>query len=79
MRERRAMRVILPPNPPNPPTPSLPKESELAANLIIDVINRTNYLLDRQITALEDKFTKEGGYTEKLFRRRLDYRNIGYH
>lgn len=43
---------------------------EKAANMLICLIHQTNYLLDRQITAVEEKFMKEGGYTEKLFQGR---------
>ena len=45
---------------------------ESAANCIICLIHQTNYLLDRQIAALEEKFIKEGGYSENLFKRRLE-------
>lgn len=40
---------------------------ESAANAMICLINQTNYLLDRQIKSLEQKFIKEGGYNEKLY------------
>ena len=49
--------------------------SERAANAMICLINQTNYLLDRQIKSAEEKFLKQGGYTESLYRRRLDQRN----
>jgi four helix bundle suffix protein len=42
----------------------------LAANYAICLINQVNFLLDRQIFALEREFVKQGGYTEKLFRQR---------
>ena len=45
-----------------------------AANCMICLINQENFLLDRQIKALEEKFVKNGGYTEQLFRKRLNYR-----
>ena len=47
---------------------------ESAANTIICLINQTNYLLDNQIKSLEAKFIKEGGYTEKLFNKRIAYK-----
>lgn len=47
---------------------------EDAANAMICLINQTNYLLDKQITALEEKFVNEGGYTENLFKKRLNKR-----
>lgn len=46
----------------------------LLVSYLIDLITRTNYLLDRQRAALEEKFIKEGGYTENLFRQRLQKR-----
>lgn len=58
----------LPLNPSDPSDPSYP------VNYMVYLINRTCYLLHRQIKALEKKFIEEGGYTEKLFRERLDYR-----
>lgn len=47
---------------------------EDACNAMICLIHQTNYLLDRQITALEEKFISDGGYTENLFKRRLNKR-----
>lgn len=44
---------------------------ELAANCAICLINQANFLLDRQISSLEEKFIREGGYTENLFKKRL--------
>jgi restriction system protein len=49
--------------------------AEMAANTMICLINQTNYLLDRQLRALETEFIKEGGFTERLARVRKDYRN----
>lgn len=45
-----------------------------AANCILCLIHQTNFLLDRQISAVEEGFIKEGGYTEKLFRKRASIR-----
>ena len=44
---------------------------EGACNAMVCLLNQTNFLLDRQIKALEQKFVKEGGYTEQLFKKRL--------
>ncbi len=44
------------------------------ANTVICLIHQANYLLDRQLQALEEKFVKEGGFTENLFKRRFAYR-----
>lgn len=55
--------------------PDLPDRPEEAANLIITLINQETFLLDRQIKSLEEKFIREGGYTEKLFKERLKKRH----
>ena len=47
---------------------------EVAANTLICLINQTNYLLDQQLRQLEQQFLKEGGFTEKLYRTRLQAR-----
>ena len=57
--------------PDNPHIPSLPNNPETAVNLLITLINQINYLLDRQSTSLEEKFIKQGGYSENLFKKRL--------
>ena len=41
------------------------------ANALICLINQTNYLLDRQIAALEKAFVEGGGYSEQLATARL--------
>ncbi len=52
-------------------------DKEQAANAMICLINQTNFLLDRQINSLEDKFLNAGGYTESLFKRRQEARGGG--
>ena len=47
---------------------------QMAANAAICLINQANFLLDRQIKALEEKFISQGGWTENLYRQRLAYR-----
>jgi four helix bundle suffix protein len=42
--------------------------------MLLTVGHQASFLLDRQIKALEEKFVREGGYTEKLFQKRLQYR-----
>lgn len=49
-------------------------EPETAANAAICLIHQANYLLDRQLRALEESFLKEGGFTERLYQRRVAYR-----
>lgn len=45
------------------------------ANALICLIHQANYLLDRQIAALEEAFIGEGGYSEQLATERLKRRN----
>ncbi len=73
--------------PSNPPAPSYPsvlkalggiegrEGLEGIVNYLIDLLKRGGYLLDRQINAVEEKHQKEGGYKEKLLKKRLEYRN----
>lgn len=56
-------------------TPTLPNSAETAANLLITLISLTTFLLSRQMNKLEEKFVKEGGYREKMFKKRMDFRN----
>lgn len=44
---------------------------EVRANAVICLIHQANYLLDRQIAALEAAFVEEGGYSEQLAAARL--------
>jgi four helix bundle suffix protein len=46
---------------------------ESAANQILTLAHQLTFLLDRQVTALEQKHLKEGGYTEKLYNSRITY------
>jgi four helix bundle suffix protein len=50
------------------------KEPAVRANAILCLINQANYLLDKQITALEEAFVTEGGYSEQLATARLVHR-----
>ena len=43
----------------------------MRANALICLINQANYLLDRQIEALEKAFIAEGGYSEQLATARI--------
>lgn len=47
---------------------------ESAANLLTTLIHQTNFLLDRQIKALEQDFLEQGGFTERLYRARRQAR-----
>ncbi|MDD4309205.1 MAG: four helix bundle suffix domain-containing protein [Candidatus Cloacimonetes bacterium] len=52
-----------------------PKYSEIAANAALVLLGVACSLLDRQIQAQADAFTKEGGFTEKLYKTRQNARN----
>src|SRR3990170_5869115 len=60
--------------PDNPNFPDLPYDKEKAVNLMITLVNQANYLQDRLVKSLEEKHTREGGLTEKLYRKRVEYR-----
>lgn len=45
------------------------------ANTLICLIHQANYLLDRQLQALEADFLKNGGFSENLLKRRLEVRD----
>lgn len=59
----------------HPNTPKLPNSPEEAANLLLTFCQMEGYLLKRQIQALTEKFAKEGGFRENLFKKRLEERN----
>ena len=44
------------------------------ANAVICLVHQANFLLDRQLTALEKRFVEEGGYSEQLAAARLAFR-----
>jgi four helix bundle suffix protein len=46
----------------------------IVANALICLIHQANYLLDRQIQALERDFINEGGYSEQLAAARVKRR-----
>lgn len=45
-------------------------DSAKAANTAICIINQVNFLLDRQIKSLEEKFIKNGGWSENIYKKR---------
>lgn len=49
---------------------------EVAANTLICLINQASYLLGRQLQRLEQQFFTEGGFTERLYKARLQARKI---
>lgn len=78
--EIRAIRVVFPnlstlANETNVPRfAGWTQDPESFANLMATLINRENYLLDQMIRSLEKKFVEEGGYSENLLKKRLEYR-----
>ncbi|MBI4990831.1 hypothetical protein HZB96_01930, partial [Candidatus Gottesmanbacteria bacterium] len=51
--------------------PVLPKDSTEATNFLLTLCHLETYLLSKQIMSLENRFVREGGYTENLFKKRL--------
>lgn len=58
----------------SPDFPNLPNHPEVAVNLMVTLINQANYLIDKLILSLKEKHMKEGGLTEELYRKRIEYR-----
>jgi len=54
--------------------PRLFNEPEKDANFLLTLCHIESYLIDKQIKAAEDKFIKEGGYSERLAKKRRDFR-----
>lgn len=74
MGELRDLRVVREPYPHIPQIPHIPQNQELAANFLFMLCQRTTYLLEKQIESLKEKFIKEGGFRENLFKERLKYK-----
>lgn len=84
MREIREIGVIWdilkasPTLPNSPDFPPLPDDPERAVNLLLTLIHQANYLLDKLIASLKEKHQKEGGFSEKLLKSRLEYRQSNH-
>lgn len=76
LRRKRGIRIFIADGEPIPPTPPLPQDLAIAVNMMIDLITRTNFLLDQQKRALEKKFLEEGGFSENLYRKRREARGF---
>jgi restriction system protein len=50
---------------------------EFAANTLLCLINQASFLLGRQLQRLEQNFLQEGGFTERLYRKRKRTRKSG--
>jgi four helix bundle suffix protein len=48
---------------------------ESFANLMITLCFKEGYLLDKLTQAIQNKFVKEGGFRENLFKKRIEYKN----
>lgn len=60
--------------PDSPNFPDLPNDLTKAVNLMITLVNQAIYLQKRLQQSLEEKFVKEGGFRENLFRNRMKFR-----
>ena len=45
-----------------------------SANLLLDLTTKAGFMLEKLITSLEEKHRTEGGLTEKLYQRRIEFR-----
>ncbi len=54
---------------------NLPNDPEEAANMLLTFCQMETFLLKKQIDALTEKFVKEGGFRENLFKKRMNYKN----
>ncbi len=58
-----------------PNFPDLPNNLSMTVNLMITLINQAIYLQKKLEQSLEEKFVKQGGFRENLFKKRLEYRS----
>jgi len=61
-----------------PNFPDLPYDESHALNLILTLVHQAIFLQKKLRASLEEKFIKEGGFREKLFNKRREYKNKGY-
>lgn len=52
------------------PCSEIPSSAQLAANAVLSLLNLACHFLDRQLAAQAGAFTREGGFTERLYRTR---------
>lgn len=52
----------------------VPSSAQLVANAALSLLNLRCYLLNRQLKAQAEAFEKEGGFTERLYKRRSEKR-----
>lgn len=58
----------------SPEFPNLPNHPEETINMMITLIHQANYLIDKLKKSLENKHMQEGGFSENLLKKRLEYR-----
>ncbi|MDO8664939.1 MAG: four helix bundle suffix domain-containing protein, partial [Candidatus Liptonbacteria bacterium] len=56
-------------------TPALPKDPEEAANFLLTFCQMEGFLLKKLAESLKKKHEQEGGFTENLYRKRIEFRN----
>jgi restriction system protein len=56
-------------------TPNLPNNPIEAANMLLTFCNMEGFLLKKLVASLLEKHEKEGGLTEEMYRKRIEYRN----
>ena len=81
IRESREIWEILtktPTLPSSPSFPSLPTDPQIAVNLLVSLIKQANYLIDKLIISLKEKHTREGGFSENLLKKRLEYKKLDF-
>jgi four helix bundle suffix protein len=66
--------IKMPTLPDSPDFPKLPDNPTQAVNLMISLVNQATYLQSKLIQSLERKHMTEGGYSENLLKKRLEYR-----
>lgn len=60
--------------PDSPNFPVLPNDLAQAVNLMITLVNQAIYLQKKLEQSLEQKFIREGGFRENLFKKRMDFK-----
>lgn len=51
------------------------QDPESFVNLMITLCYKQGYLMDQLLRSIQDKFVREGGFRENLFKKRTEYRN----
>lgn len=57
-----------------PSFPPLPTSPEIAVNLLVDLLIKAGYFQDKLIESLKKKHETEGGFSENLLRKRLEFK-----